>query len=269
MEENILNIQEEQQPTEDATQQDPAAEQEPVQEPKTPTERELFEQSIREKYPDLDEEGIYKHARESYGRKKKDLYDLQESSGKVLDLLETSPDAIAFFEAISEVGDVEDALQILPEDVLQRAFERKQQGYKLSDEEKEAKISKHRDKIQSNKALKKTLEENSTKSLTEIENYAKKVGKKPEEVINDLLPFLQKIHDNQIDESILNALYLDNLKKSEYEKGLTDGRNGKIEQETLKKEKGSGLPRPKGNSGDLTKKTEKSNGNPFDFMIDG
>lgn len=235
----------------------------------TKTERELFEQSIKDKYPDLDEDGIYRHARESYGRKKKDLSDLQESSGKVLDLLESQPDAIAFFEAISEVGDVEDGLQIFPEDVLQRALERKQNGYKLSDEEKEEKINKHRNSISEKKALKKLLEENSSKSLKAIEEYAKKTGKKPEEVIDDLTPFLQKIHDNNIDESILNALYLDNIKKSEYERGLTEGRNGKISQETLKEKTVSGLPRPKGSEKieqENNKKTSK--GNPFDFMIE-
>ena len=233
------------------------------------TEKELFEQSIKEKYPDLDEDGIYKHARESYEKKKKDLSDLQESSGKVLDLLENSPDAIALFEAISEVGDVEDGLQIFPEDVLQRALERKKSGYKLSDEEKEEKINKHRNGISEKRALKKLLEENSSKSLKAIEDYAKKAGKKPEEVINDLTPFLQKIHDNNIDENILNALYLDNIKNSEYERGLTEGKNLKIAEEALKERKGSGLPRPKG-GGEIYQEHNKktSNGNPFDFMVE-
>lgn len=233
------------------------------------TNREIFEQNIRDKYPDLDEEGLYKYAQESYARKKKDLSDLQESSGSLIDVLETSPDAIALFQAISLNGDFEDGLQVLDEDTLQRALERKQSGYKLSDEELEKKISTHRQNLSDRKAFKKLLEKNSAKTLKNIEDYAKNTGKTPEEVIDSLTPFLQKIHDNDIDESILNALYLDNIKNAEYERGLTDGKNGKIKESTLKGEKVSGLPRPKGFTGE-EKGTEQKHReeDPFAFMVD-
>ena len=150
------------------------------QEENQPTTREVFEKRIRDKYPDLDEEGIYSYAMKSYDGKKKDLTDMQTASGEIIDLLENNPDSIDFFQAINETGDVEDALLSLPRDVLQRAVERIDNGEKLSDNEKEEKIIKHRENILARKNLKKTVNGNKDKSLKAIEEYAKEMGTTPE-----------------------------------------------------------------------------------------
>ena len=233
------------------------------QEQAQPTKRELFEKRITDKYPDLDEEGIYTHAINSYDNKKKDLNELQLSSGALIDLMENNPDAIDFFQAAAETGDVEDALLVLPEDVLERALERKRGNEVLSDEEKEQKKNNHKNNIIERREFKKRLKENEPKTLQNIENYAKKRGLKPEEVVERMLPLLKKIQENDLDEEVLDSFFLSDIRSDEYNRGLTDGRNSKIEEKQLTR-KTSGLPQP--NPATITDRPKRGNGNPFAFM---
>lgn len=232
---------------------------------KQPTKREVFEQRIREKYPDLDEEGIYSHAMESYDNKKKDLADMQTASGDIIDLYENSPDSMEFFQAINETGDVEDALLSLPRDVLERAIERIDSGEKLSDNEKEEKMAKHRENILARKNLKKTVEGNKDKSLREIEKYAKEIGSTPEDVIKGIQPIIEKLINNDIDKDVLDALLYEQSQKRAYERGLAEGKNSKIKEKEMK-QVGSGLPQPKGGTSIEQKENNRNDGNPFAFM---
>lgn len=216
-------------------------EQQAQQEENQPTTREVFEKRIRDKYPDLDEEGIYSHAMKSYDGKKKDLTDMQTASGEIIDLLENNPDSIDFFQAINETGDVEDALLSLPRDVLQRAVERIDNGEKLSDNEKEEKIIKHRENILARKNLKKTVNGNKDKSLKAIEEYAKEMGTTPEEVIKGMQPIIDKLINNDIDKDVLNMFFYKDILNKEYNRGITEGKNKRIEDKELKK-RTSGLP---------------------------
>lgn len=205
--------------------------------------REVFEKSIREKYPDLDEEGIYKHAIDSYGRKKKEIDDYAKSSGSLLDLLENNPDAMTFFEAATNLGSVEAAIKSLPKDVLQDALDTYEQT--LTEEDKEELRNNYRQKISTNKNLKKKQKENSQKTIKTIEEYAKKTNRKPEDVSDFLENIFKELSEGNISENFLNAAFIDDIRRQEYERGLTDGRNGKIQEKTLRRQ-GSGLVQPQG-----------------------
>ncbi|MDO5759964.1 MAG: hypothetical protein Q4Q06_02940 [Bacteroidota bacterium] len=227
--------------------------------------RQKFEDRIKAKYPDYDQEAIYKHAMDSYDTKKNDLSDLQKASSSIIDLMENNPDAIDFFQAISETGDVQDALLTLPEDVLEEALERKRSGIGLSDSEKQAKINKHREDILSRRELKKRLKDNEPKSLQAIEEYAKSKNITPQDVLDRMLPIINKIQENDFDEDVLNLFFYKDIMSQEYNRGLADGRNKKIEQTTIRRST-SGLPQPTEANTVKQESQKRNNGNPFAFM---
>lgn len=227
--------------------------------------RQKFEERIRSKHPDIEEENLYSYAMDSYDNKKKDLQDLQTASNNLIDLMENNPDIIDFIEAISETGDVEDALMTLPNDVLERALERKQNGYNISDNEKQEKINKYRENILSRRELKKKLKDNEPKSIRAIEQYAKQKNITPQEVLDKMLPIINKIQENDFDEDVLNIFFYKDIMSNEYNRGLADGRNNKIEQKTLTR-KTSGLPQPTEANTTQQEANKRNSKNPFAFM---
>lgn len=229
------------------------------------TNRQRFEERIRAKYPDIEEENLYSYAMDSYDNKKKDLQDLQTASNNLIDLMENNPDIIDFIEAISETGDVEDALMTLPNDVLERVLERKQNGYNISDNEKQEKINKHRENILSRRELKKKLKDNEPKSMQAIEQYAKQKSITPQEVLDRMLPIINKIQENDFDEDVLNIFFYKDIMNNEYNRGLADGKNSKIEQKALMR-KTSGLPQPSEANTTKQESNKRNSKNPFAFM---
>lgn len=227
--------------------------------------RQRFEERIRAKHPNIEEEKLYSYAMDSYDNKKKDLQDLQTASNNLIDLMENNPDIIDFIEAISETGDVEDALTTLPTDVLERVLERKQNGYNISDNEKQEKINKHRENILSRRELKKKLKDNEPKSMQAIEQYAKQKNITPQEVLDRMLPIINKIQENDFDEDVLNIFFYKDIMNNEYNRGLADGKNIKIEQKALTR-KTSGLPQPSEANTPKQETNKRNSRNPFAFM---
>lgn len=228
------------------------------------SEKDKFINNIRENHPELeDEDEVYKYANDNYEKKRRDLEDLNKASGDIVDILSDNPDAIDFFQAISETGDVEDALQTFPLDVLERAVALKRDGDSSYD--RDSKIAKHRDNMLSRREFKQKMEENEPRSIANIEAYAEKNGMEPEDVVNQMLPIVQKIQENDIDEELLDMIFYETNVKKEYDRGVIDGKNAKISNVPLKK-KSSGLPQPKSNT--ATGTNEKKTGNPFGFMTE-
>lgn len=248
--------------------QEPVNEEQQGAETETPkrTKREEFESSIREKYPDLDEEGIYSHAMESYSRKKKDLSEMQSATDKIFDVMANDTPAFEFVEAIGETGDVEDALLVFPDDVLEKALERKRNGYKLDDQEKESKLEKHRKNMADRKAQQKAYEEAAPKISNSLAAYAKENNIDEDEVADFYYNTLSKLAEGEVDKQFLDMMNIDKIKEAEYQRGLLDGKNSKIEELSMKKQKGSGLVRPKNTETKMESKGKS--GNPFGFMTE-
>lgn len=232
------------------------------------TNQERFLAGIREKHPDLDDEGIYGYAIDSYAKAKGRNKEYDESSARLLELLNNDDDAIAFFEAATEVGDIKDAIRGLPEDVLEDILEKKRSGYTLSDEEKENKIREYGEKVSKQRAFRKKIKDNEPKTRQSLEEFATENGLNEQEVEEMILPIIQKLSEGEIDKDLLNMIKnnrsLDEIKKKEYQRGLADGKNEKITEKTLKKEKGSGLPQPSNTK--QTEEEKENDNNPFAFI---
>lgn len=243
--------------TEETDEQEEETEQEPAQ-----SEKDKFLKAIKDKHPDLDEEGLYRHANESYRNKKQSLEDMNTTAGEILDIIADNPDAAEFLQAISETGDPAEGLLIFPEDVLEDALEMKRNGG-ISDEDKRKKIDEHKNNVLSRRNFKQTLKENEPKSLKAIEDFAKDRKISPDKVVEKVIPILQNINENNITKEMLQMFFSEELQKEAYDKGVIDGKNSKTENVRLQK-KSSGLPQPKAESATLEPK--KNNGNPFAFM---
>lgn len=102
---------------------------------------------------------------------------------------------------------------------------------------------KHRENILSRRELKKKFKDNEPKSMQAIERYAKQKSITPQEVLGRMLPIINKIQENDFDEDVLNIFFYKDIMNNEYNRGLADGKNNKIEQKALMR-KTSGLPQP-------------------------
>lgn len=233
------------------------------------TNKDKFFAGFKEKHPDLDEEGVYGYAINSYKDKKEKLKDYDNSSAKLLDLLNNDDDAIGFFEAAAQTGDIRDAIRGLPEDVLEDILEKKRSGYTLSDEEKENKVKEYGDRVAKQRAFRKKIKDNQSKTEKALEDFAKENGLTDKQMEDMIVPILEKLSEGEIDKDLLSMINnnrtLEEIKQKEYQRGLADGRNGKIEEKTLKKEKGSGLPKPTGTQ-QAPEEENADKGNPFAFI---
>lgn len=255
--------------TEQETQQGQQEQQTQTQETQ-PTNKDKFFAGFKEKHPDLDEEGIYGYAIESYKDKKNKLNDYDNSSARLLDLLNNDDDAISFFEAAAETGDIRDALRGLPEDVLEDVLEKKRSGYRLSDEDKEKKVKEYGDRVAKQRAFRQKIKDNQGKTAQALEDFAKENGLTDKDMEKMVLPILEKLSEGEIDKDLLSMINnnrtLEEIKQKEYQRGLADGRNGKIEEKELKKGKGSGLPKPMGTQQTPEEESAEDRNNPFAFM---
>lgn len=223
--------------------------------------------SVKAKHPEYDDEGAYGYIIENYAKTKDLLNEYSEGTKNILDVLNNDDNALGFLETMADLGLI-DALTTLPDDVLDEAKTRKENGYTLSDTEKENKRRERAERAIKQRAFKNKIKDNEPKTMQSLEDFATENGLSEGEVEEMVLPIIQKLSEGEIDKDLLNMIKnnrsLDDIKKKEYERGLADGRNGKITEKTLKKEKGSGLPQPSNTK--QTEEEEENKNNPFAFI---
>lgn len=233
------------------------------------TNRDKFFANIIAKHPEYenDEEGVFGYAIEKYGKQKSEIGKRDELETNMINILNNDGSTLDFLDAMAQLG-VIDALTTLPEDTLEEALRRIKNGYSLADEEKENKRREMTDRNVKKRAFEQKIKDNEPKTRQALEEFATENELSEEEVEGLVLPIIQKLSEGAIDKDLLNMIKnnrsLDDIKKKEYERGLADGRNGKITEKTLKKEKGSGLPQPSNTK--QTEEEEEDKNNPFAFI---
>lgn len=222
--------------------------------------QEVFLASIKAKHPDFDDEAAYQYAMDNYKAKKDRNDEFEKISGKLMDVLEGDDLALDFMDAAATMG-FEVALTTLPEDVLQKALQRKQEGFELSDEDKQTKLNEYREKRKNKDVLKKKLKDNEEKTIKALGDFAKENNLSEQDLDEMVSPILQKLSEGDIDADFLamikNNKSLDKIKQDEYNRGLRDGKNQKIEEKEMKKQKGSNLPQTNDSQAELSSATER------------
>jgi hypothetical protein len=218
-----------------------------------------FLNNIQSKYPDYDRERVFEHATNRYQDLKEGYNDLKGNVTNLYEAMRQNPKIAIFVAELVQNPDnfayaVRAALS--KEDLQQIA-----DNYDVAEEDpdREQSLNSYRESRQKQAEFSQNFDKNYKTSLDNIEKIAKEKGYlnedgtlKDESFIQKLEP-LFNVMSGDISEDLVELLlkgynFDEAVQKAEaenYEQGVTEGKNSKIEQTRLQKEKSTdGLPVP-------------------------
>ena len=218
----------------------------------TKSNEEVFFDNIRGKHEDFgdDREKYFEYANKRFSGLKDENKKYRDDVDAIYGAVNENPVLSTLFDRSARFPHNPSlALRSFSKEDLQNALDHYDD---VVDEENEAEALKQwRENDQREKARQKKIKDNQAEIPNIIEEFAKTNKVSVEDVDNLLAEIISPLAEGKLSKEFLDMVHYyknrDNEKKSEYERGLAEGRNAKIEEKNLRREtKTDGLPETRG-----------------------
>ncbi len=223
-------------------------------EEKEKTKKQLWEEGIRAKNPDIDfdndEDALYDYAMQGYDTEHEYHKKNEEGNRKMYELLTQNPDVAMFISSLVSDGNVGKAMSYLSDALAL------QEGTPEYDEYQKGVADRKKKEVEAEKAVAE-YEKNLEESSEALKNFADENGMSEEEAVDFVRQITdvinEKLFTGKIDKEFLDLFYralnYDKDLATSREAGLIDGRNEQIDARNRKLKKGDGLPNVNASAG--------------------
>lgn len=211
------------------------------------TKRQLWEEGIRAKNPDVDfdadEDSLYDYAMQGYDAEHEYRKRNEDGNRKMYELLSANPDVSMFISSLVSDGNVGKAMSYLSDSLLL------QEGTPEYDEYQKGISERKKRQAEQEKAVEE-YEQNLRESAAALQEFADTNGMTEEQAVEFVRQITdvinEKLFTGKIDKEFLDLFYrafnYDTDMDTARAAGVIDGRNQQIDKKNKRLSKGDGLP---------------------------
>lgn len=236
----------------------------------TATNKDVFLNNIKNKYPEYNEDDVYKHANNSFKQLKDDKGSMEKAVEGLLEAMDKEPLMSRLVQALIKYPHKPSyALKVFSKEDLEEALASYDEP--LDEEEANASLSEYKTRKKADQDYSEMFENNTRATQQYIQEVADEKGVEVETIVQVLQEYALPILDGKFSKELITALVdgkdfdkkVEQVAQESYNQGELEGKNATIEKKKLEKATDGTVPPP--SAGAIPIKQKKQVPSMFNF----